>query len=113
MRGYTFAGNILEKAKLRAVTLPALPLRKPTPMTKPWPRPITLALGENGEDVAIDSTEAASWAMIEDWPTEEGPALDRALLICADVVNGKRKDDDARKAFLEAALEAGIAIRSR
>ncbi|MBP1850196.1 DUF982 domain-containing protein [Rhizobium halophytocola] len=76
-----------------------------------WPKPIVLALGENGEDVTIDSTEAASWAMIEDWPMEDGEVLDKALLICADVVRGKRKDEEARKAFLEAAIEAGIAIR--
>ena len=34
-------------------------------MSKPWTKPVTLALGEEGEDVTIDSTEAASWAMIE------------------------------------------------
>lgn len=80
-------------------------------MSKPWTQPVTLALGEEGEDVTIDSTEAASWAMIEDWPLEEGPALDKALLVCMDVVAGKKSDEDARRAFLAAALEAGITIR--
>lgn len=81
-------------------------------MNKPWKNPVTLALGEDGSDVTIDSTEAASWAMIEDWPTEEGPALDKALLVCMDVVAGKKNDEDARRAFIEAAMEAGIAIRT-
>lgn len=81
-------------------------------MNKPWKNPVTLALGEDGSDVTIDSTEAASWAMIEDWPTEEGPALDKALLACMDVVAGKKSDEDARRAFIEAAMEAGIAIRT-
>lgn len=80
-------------------------------MNKPWKNPVTLALGEDGSDVTIDSTEAASWAMIEDWPTEEGPALDKALLVCMDVVAGKKSDEDARQAFIKAAMEAGIAIR--
>lgn len=80
-------------------------------MSKPWTQPVTLALGEEGEDVTIDSTEAASWAMIEDWPTEDGPALDKALLTCMDVVAGKKKDEDARRAFIAAAIEAGIVIR--
>lgn len=80
-------------------------------MSTLWTKPVTLALGEEGEDVTIDSTEAASWAMIEDWPTEEGPALDKALLTCMDVVAGKKKDEDARKAFIAAAIEAGIVIR--
>jgi len=81
-------------------------------MNKPWKKPVTLALGEDGSDVTIDSTEAASWAMIEDWPTEEGPALDKALLVCMDVVAGKKSDEDARRAFIEAAMEAGIAVRT-
>lgn len=80
-------------------------------MNKPWTKPVTLALGEDGADVTIDSTEAASWALIEDWPTEEGEALDKALLICAAVVDGKKTDEDARRAFIDAAIEAEIAIR--
>jgi hypothetical protein len=49
--------------------------------------------------------------MIEDWPTEDGPALDKALLVCADVIKGKRSNEDARKAFIAAAIEAGIDIK--
>lgn len=82
-------------------------------MNTPWKTPITLALGEDGSDVTIDSTQAASWALIEDWPTEDGVALDRALLVCAAVAEGKKGDEEARKAFLEAAIEAGIAIRQK
>lgn len=77
-------------------------------MDKPWSKPVTLALGEDGADVTIDSTQAASWALIEDWPTEEGAALDRALLVCAAVAKGQKSDEEARKAFIEAAREAGI-----
>lgn len=80
-------------------------------MNTPWKKPVTLALAEDGGNVTIDSTEAASWALIEDWPTEEGAALDRALLVCAAVAEGKKGDEEARKAFIEAALEAGIRIQ--
>lgn len=80
-------------------------------MDKPWKNPVTLALEGPDGFVTISTTQAASWAMIEDWPIEEGDALDRALLICADVKQGKRTDEDARKAFLAAAAEAGIAVR--
>lgn len=79
-------------------------------MSKNWPKPIIIALGEKNENVLINSTEAASWAMIEDWPVEDGPELDKALLIFADVVRGKRPDEEARAAFLEAVKEAGITI---
>jgi len=77
----------------------------------PWPEPVLLALEEPGQYVTIATTQAASWAMIEDWPTEDGPALDRALLICADVVKGKRTNEEARRAFIDAAVEAGIDIQ--
>jgi hypothetical protein len=76
-----------------------------------WPEPVLLALEEPGKYVTIATTQAASWAMIEDWPTEDGPALDKALLICADVIKGKRTNDDARNAFIAAAVEAGIDIK--
>jgi hypothetical protein len=77
-----------------------------------WPKPVLLALEEPGQYVTIATTQAASWAMIEDWPTEDGPALDKALLVCADVIKGKRTNEDARKAFIAAAVEAGIDIKA-
>jgi hypothetical protein len=77
----------------------------------PWAKPVLLAVEEPGVYVTIDTTQAASWAMIEDWPTEDGPALDKALLVCADVIKGKRTNDDARLAFIAAAVEAGIDIQ--
>jgi hypothetical protein len=81
-------------------------------MNTPWKKPVTLAL--EGPDIytTIDTTQAASWAMIEDWPVEDGTALDRALSICAWVDAGKRKPEEARQAFIEAAIEAGLDIKS-
>ncbi|EHS48896.1 protein of unknown function DUF982 [Rhizobium sp. PDO1-076] len=80
-------------------------------MHKTWTKPVILAIGEDGADVTIDSTMAACWALIEDWPAEDGKALDTALLVCAAVDAGKKTDEDARKAFIAAAIEAGIAIK--
>ncbi len=79
---------------------------------QPWSKPVLLALEAPGQYVTIATTQAASWAMIEDWPTEDGPALDKALLICADVIKGKRTNEDARKAFIAAAIEAGIDMKA-
>ncbi len=50
--------------------------------------------------------------MIEDWPTEDGTFLDKALEICAAVDAGRKKPEDARQAFVDAAREAGILIRA-
>ncbi|MBW8787898.1 MAG: DUF982 domain-containing protein, partial [Rhizobium leguminosarum] len=52
-----------------------------------------------------------TWALVEDWPTEEGPALDKACAVCADVMAGKRNREEARQAFIDAAIEAGIPIK--
>lgn len=81
-------------------------------MSKSWKNPVLISIGEPPVETAIDGVQAASWAMIEDWPLDEGPALDRALLVCASVADGKRKPEDARTAFVAAAEEARILVRA-
>lgn len=78
----------------------------------PWKKPVIVSIGDPPVETAIATTQAAAWAMIEDWPVEDGTALDKALALCAAVDAGKRKPDEARQAFLEAAMEAGIVIES-
>ncbi|PST19735.1 DUF982 domain-containing protein [Rhizobium sp. JAB6] len=72
-----------------------------------------MALEGPDEWVVIDTTQAASWALIADWPLEEAPALDRALTVCADVISGKRTPEDARRAFIAAVEEAKIPIKEQ
>jgi hypothetical protein len=81
-------------------------------MDKPWKTGVTLALEGGDTFTTIATTQAASWALIEDWPLEDGPELDRALLICTAVMEGKRPADEARAAFIAAAKEAGIVIKA-
>lgn len=78
-----------------------------------WSKAVTIALEKPEEWVIIDTTQAASWAMIEDWPIEEAPALDRALSVCADVISGKRTPEDARQAFIAAVKEARIPMKEK
>jgi len=80
-------------------------------MDKPWSKPVTLALEGPGVYTTISTAQQASWAMIEDWPLEDGTALDRALEVCAEVATGKKSTEDARRAFLFAVAEAGIHVR--
>ncbi len=54
-------------------------------MDKKWSKPVLVAFEEPGHYTSIDTTQAASWAMIEDWPTEDGEALDRALPSTSDI----------------------------
>ena len=80
-------------------------------MNTPWTKPVIVRVGEPPEETAIETTQGAAWAMIEDWPIEDGTLLDRALSVCAAVDAGKRKPEEARRAFVEAAQEAGILIQ--
>jgi hypothetical protein len=80
-------------------------------MDKQWTKPVVLALEAPGKYTTIANATEASWAMIEDWPLDEGTALDRALDVCAAVAEGKKSGEDARRAFLFAAAEAGIHVR--
>ncbi|TWF49648.1 DUF982 domain-containing protein [Neorhizobium alkalisoli] len=81
-------------------------------MNTPWKKPVIVLIGEPPEKTVIETTQGAAWAMIEDWPTEDGTCLDRALAICAAVDAGKRKPEEARQAFVEAANEAGVLLQA-
>lgn len=76
-----------------------------------WSKAVTIALENPEEWVVIDTTQAASWALIEAWPLEEATALDRALSVCADVISRKRTHEDARLAFIDAVKEARIPMK--
>ncbi|MGO8426010.1 DUF982 domain-containing protein [Rhizobium ruizarguesonis] len=65
----------------------------------------------SSRSLRIQTTQAATWALVEDWPTEEGPDLDRDCAVCADVMSGKRNREEARQEFIDAAIEAGIPIK--
>jgi hypothetical protein len=80
-------------------------------MNKTWSKPVTLALEGPGIFITIANATEASWAMIEDWPLEDGAALDRALEICAAVAEGKKPAEEARRAFIFAAAEAGLEVK--
>lgn len=81
-------------------------------MNQAWTTPVVISIGDPPAETAIATLQAAAWALIDDWPLEEGPALDKALAACTGVMEGKRKADDARARFVDAAAEAGILIRS-
>ena len=49
--------------------------------------------------------------MSDEWPVSGGPAVDEAVLVCLDAVLGKASAEQSRRAFLEAAEEAGLDVR--
>ena len=80
-------------------------------MNKDWSKAVTLALEAPGKFTTISNLQQASWALIEDWPIEDGEALDRALLVIEAAIKGKKTSEEARSAFIAAAREAQIEIR--
>jgi hypothetical protein len=80
-------------------------------LTEDWNKGVTLALGEAGALTTIRNNQEASWALIEDWPLEDGDALDAALLTLEAAMKGKKSAEAARLAFIAAAHEAGIEIK--
>ena len=75
-----------------------------------WSAPVVLANSEAEAFVVVrNSVEAAAYLM-QFWPQESGMAFARALLACAEALEGASDDEEARNAFLAAAHEARIAI---
>lgn len=80
-------------------------------VSKSWSKGVTLALEGPEKFTTITTIQEASWALIEDWPVEDGEALDAALLIIEATLKGKKTPEDARRAFIAAAQEAGIEVK--
>ncbi len=80
-------------------------------MSNDWNKGVSLALEGPGTFTTITNNQQASWALIEDWPLEDGEALDAALLTLEAAMKGKKSAEAARLSFIAAAHEAGIEIR--
>jgi hypothetical protein len=80
-------------------------------VSKNWNKAVTLALEAPDTFTTISNLQQATWALIEDWPLEDGEALDRALLVIEAAIKGKTSAEDARLAFIAAAREAKIEIK--
>lgn len=81
-------------------------------MSKDWNKGVTLALEGPGQFRTIETVQEASWVLIEDWPLEDGPELDKALIVFEAVLKGKKSPEAARLAFIAAAMEAGIEVKA-
>jgi hypothetical protein len=81
-------------------------------VSKDWNKGVTLALEGPGQFRTIETVQEASWVLIEDWPLEDGPELDKALVVFEAVLKGKKSPEAARLAFIAAAMEAGIEVKA-
>ncbi|WP_368517082.1 DUF982 domain-containing protein [Rhizobium sp.] len=76
-----------------------------------WNNPVIVDLDGIGHFAIITNALDAANCMSEEWPVNGGPAMDEAVLVCLDAVLGKVSAQRSRKAFLEAAREAGLTVR--
>lgn len=76
-----------------------------------WERPITFETMRLGEFRVVASTAEAAHILLTQWPIRTGRAWRSAQKICLSVLEGKRRPEAAREAFLKAAKEAGVFVR--
>ena len=77
-----------------------------------WNEPVTFETMRLGQYRTITSAEEAAQVLLGQWPREDGKALRKACQVCLDVLEGKEDPNAARKAFLKAAAEASVFIRT-
>ncbi len=79
---------------------------------KLWNKPVEVELGRIGHFRAITSTREAAECLLTRWPESAGPAHAAARRACLAVLEGKAEPEVARQAFIDAAEESGIFVRS-
>lgn len=77
-----------------------------------WNEPVTFETMKLGQYRTIASTTEAAHVLLGQWPAVDGKAFVKARETCLAVLEGREEPDAARKAFLDAAEEADVFIRT-
>lgn len=72
--------------------------------------PIRIAMRSGDGYFVVDSIEKAIEYLTNLWPNTKGQAFEDALQACIDGINHRVSPDDVRRAFVNAANEAGIRV---
>lgn len=72
--------------------------------------PLRLTFMSGVEDIIISSVEEAAEELLTEWPEDHGDRFYEAVKACLDCLHGEVEPDLARKAFVQAAREAGILV---
>ncbi|MCZ4094624.1 MULTISPECIES: DUF982 domain-containing protein [Sinorhizobium] len=78
-----------------------------------WDKSVQVELDDAGKYRDVKSTREAVECLMLRWPHQDGRALAAAKRVCLQVLEGKVKTEKARRAFIKAAEEAHISIRSQ
>lgn len=77
-----------------------------------WEEPITFETMKLGQYRTITSAAEAAHVLVTQWPFRTGRAYRKAQKTCIAVLEGDAEPAAAREAFLNAAEEAGVFIRT-
>ena len=77
-----------------------------------WNHGVDLELHGIGGYRTVRSTDDAALCLLQRWPTGKGKAYMVAQRTCLDALEGRATAENARQAFIKAAREANIHIRS-
>ena len=69
--------------------------------------PVAVPLGVAGQRMVFSAWEALECLKIQ-WPSNHGPKYRKALQSCMDALDGWKSTHKARRAFIDAAREAGV-----
>ena len=77
-----------------------------------WKKSVELDLASAGGLRVVRSTDDAARCLLYKWPDQTSKAYHRAKGMCLDALEGRKADEEARQAFIDAAQEARIRIRT-
>lgn len=75
-----------------------------------WKKAVLVDLAGAGVRT-VASTDEAARCLLYKWPDRSSKAYHRAKGMCLDALEGRKPDEEAREAFLDAAREAHLTIR--
>ncbi len=81
---------------------------------EPFDIPLSVTSSRRGRSRTLASAAQAAHFLVDRWPqAERGPKYRNALKACMDVLEGRKRVAAARKAFLQAAGEAGMSVHEQ
>lgn len=78
-----------------------------SPMTPSWVTPLYIRIGYGSSEKVEGPADALHYLAVR-WPAERGKRYNLARVICADAVERRASVEEAREAFIAAAIEAHV-----
>lgn len=76
---------------------------------RPFP-PVTLVMGDSGEQRRINTVQGAAKLLLNHWPANASDEYVTAIGICLDAMLGAASAEVARDALIKVAAEADISV---